>query len=300
MTVRRLRAVYLGNHIPTLKILATDERIDLRGIIVEKKRLTPDLVTYSQIKRRTLVSLQKKQHLLASLEDFGAIDLIAVCSFGWILEDVHINYPRVGTVNIHYSYLPFFRGRHPISRAIQHCAEWTGITLHYVDRGIDTGPILARRKFYLDPLTNDQAAYDQLTALLPDLLDEAVTKLIFKPDKVLNVEESGSYFPPIEYEKECHIRWKKTAVDIYNLIRSQTRFKGAFSIIAGERISFAEARIVETGNYCNVMISKGPAGTILRRLSSNEIAVYVDSTHSILTKSRESLPDVAVSGEVLG
>lgn len=89
-------------------------------------------------------------------------DLVAMITFNHILKPPILNIPRVGVFNIHPSYLPHFRGANPINEALKTNSRQTGVTIHWVDRGIDTGDIVAQQKVQIPQHCNE----DQLRRLL--------------------------------------------------------------------------------------------------------------------------------------
>ena len=85
----------------------------------------------------------KRAEEVEQLADFHP-DVIVVAAFGQIIPQSVLDIPRYGCINIHPSLLPRFRGASPVAAAILAGDEFTGITIMLMDRGLDTGPILAR------------------------------------------------------------------------------------------------------------------------------------------------------------
>src|SRR5690348_12752121 len=124
----------------------------------------------------------KKAENSDALANYQA-DLYIVAAFGQILPQAVLDQPRYGTLNIHASLLPKYRGANPISEAILHGDEQTGISIMLLDAGVDTGPILLTRSLALAPdettgtLTEKLAnlGAQALLAALPDWIAGTIT-----------------------------------------------------------------------------------------------------------------------------
>ena len=88
------------------------------------------------------VSLREAE-VVAQLASFHP-DVIVVAAFGQVLPQSVLDIPVYGCINIHPSLLPKFRGASPVAAAILAGSEFTGVSLMLMDRGLDTGPVLAR------------------------------------------------------------------------------------------------------------------------------------------------------------
>src|SRR3989449_4240206 len=117
-------------------------------------------IVYSPVKQAALAhgipvwqpgSLKRPENS-AALAAYGA-DLYIVAAFGQILPQAVLDQPRYGTLNIHASLLPKYRGPDPIAEAILQGEHETGVTIMLLDAGIDTGPMLLRKSI---PLTSDE------------------------------------------------------------------------------------------------------------------------------------------------
>lgn len=94
------------------------------------------------------INTPEAQKYLESLQP----DLFIIATFHNILKPAIFNIPKITSINIHPSYLPHYRGADPINMAIDDKAEWTGVTIHKVDAGVDTGEILFQEKLQIQSL----------------------------------------------------------------------------------------------------------------------------------------------------
>lgn len=100
----------------------------------------------------------------AFAELLSALDpeMIVVAAYGKILPENVINYPKYGCINVHGSYLPKYRGAAPMQRAIIDGEEYTGVTIMYMDVGLDTGDMLAREKIAIGPDDDFEVIHDRI------------------------------------------------------------------------------------------------------------------------------------------
>ena len=115
----------------------------------------------------------KKSENSAALAAYGA-DLYIVAAFGQILPQVVLDQPRYGTLNIHASLLPKYRGPDPIAEAILQGDKETGVSIMLLDAGVDTGPILLKRNI---ALTEDDTT-GSLTLKLAELGAQALLEAL--------------------------------------------------------------------------------------------------------------------------
>jgi methionyl-tRNA formyltransferase len=113
-------------------------------------------------------------------EDFianlGDWDLFVVVAYGKILPEALINLPKYGTLNVHYSLLPKYRGATPVESAILNGDETTGVVIQQMRYKLDTGPILAQKEILIDPSDTTPSLRDKLNtealSMLPEVLKE--------------------------------------------------------------------------------------------------------------------------------
>ena len=101
-------------------------------------------------------------------------DVFVVAAFGQILPQVVLDMPTHGSLNIHASLLPRWRGAAPINAAIRAGDAESGITIMRMDAGLDTGPMLTQRAIPLAPDETAETLHDKLSALGADLLIETL------------------------------------------------------------------------------------------------------------------------------
>ena len=150
------------------------------------------------------------------------VDLMVSMSFDQILKDSIIDMAPLGFINCHAGALPFYRGRNPLNWALINGETSFGITVHYIDSGIDTGDILIQ-EFYEISLGDH---YKDLLALAidecPKLLFKTISSL--QKGKVTRVRQdsihSQGFYCGRRREGDENIDWSSTAIQLHNFIRA--------------------------------------------------------------------------------
>ena len=168
-------------------------------------------------------------------------DLTVVVAYGLILPLEIIEAARYGSLNIHASILPKWRGAAPIHRAIMSGDSETGVCIMKMDAGLDTGPVVAKE---LTPIKADDTT-SVLSERLADLGAKLLIETIKKIDELIPKPQSNidvSYAKKID-KKEAKIDWSLDFQIIEQQIRGLSRYPGAWAYYNDERIKFLNVRI---------------------------------------------------------
>ncbi len=155
-----------------------------------------------------------------------------------------INIATKGGINFHPSLLPKYRGGTAINWAVINGEKETGVTIHYIDEGVDTGDIVLQEKVAIEEDDSVGSLYfNKLYPLGVRLIKEAVALIREgKEERIKQDEEKASYQPNIR-EEDVEINWEKPAREIYNLIRGSSPSPGAHTLFRGEKIKIWESRL---------------------------------------------------------
>lgn len=186
----------------------------------------------------TPVSLREE----AEQKRFAALDadVAVVAAYGLLLPQAVLDAPRLGCINIHASLLPRWRGAAPVQRAILAGDTETGVTIMQMERGLDTGPMLAVRALPVGEQTSGE-----LTGALARLGAELLLETLEKLDRTRaqpQPETGVTYAHKID-KAEARIDWQARAVDVLRLVRAMQPAPGAWFLVEGDRAKLIAAEI---------------------------------------------------------
>ena len=172
------------------------------------------------------------------------IDLIVTCAFGQILPKEVLDLPKYGSINVHASILPKYRGSAPIEYAIMNGDKKTGVTIMYMDEGMDTGDIIKISKLPIEDNDTGGSIHDKLSILGKDTL-ECTLKDIFNGN-ITKIKQGDEFSiaPKITREDE-HIDFNNNGINIINKIRAFNPSPLANIIIDNKEIKVLAAKFVK-------------------------------------------------------
>ena len=196
-------------------------------------------------------------------------DVIVVVAYGKILPLSVLSYPKHGCINLHVSLLPKYRGAAPMQRAIMDGERETGVTIMYMDEGLDTGDIIACERFAISDTDDLEAIHDRsaevgsalLSATLHSIEDGSATRT--PQDNSL-----ATYAAKIEKE-DCKIDFALPATTVSARIRGVTPIPGAFAYLDGKMLKICSVKVERADGRNEV------AGEVLELDSVGEGAITV-------------------------
>ena len=153
------------------------------------------------------------------LRSFNA-DLMVVAAYGLLLPAAVLSAPRAGCINIHASLLPRWRGASPIQQAILAGDKYSGVTLMQMDKGLDTGAMIAHRRVALEPSWNASNLHDVLAPLGAELLLESLDNIEEAIQQAEAQDESQATYAPRLTKQQAEIDWHKPVVELLREIRA--------------------------------------------------------------------------------
>lgn len=178
-------------------------------------------------------------------------DLIVSAAFPWIIPDDVIALPRLGTINMHGGLLPEGRGPNSYGWALRKGDAELGFTVHRVDSGLDTGPILAR---IAEPAGDEyfDVTFQRLLPRIPDMWSTALARVAAR-DPGDPQDESRAFYAGIFEEDYRAIDWTQSAREIHNQCRAwmaglRGTIHGAVGVVDGEPIRVLRTRVVADAN----------------------------------------------------
>ena len=147
-------------------------------------------------------------------------DLMIVVAYGLLLPQSVLDIPRLGCINIHASLLPRWRGAAPIQRAIEAGDTQTGVCLMQMEKGLDTGPVLARTQHTISADETGGQLHDALSAIGAALLSENLSALLAGQLIAIKQADSGLSYAHKLDKAETRVDWQQSAEQIANKIRA--------------------------------------------------------------------------------
>jgi methionyl-tRNA formyltransferase len=184
-------------------------------------------------------------------EEFIALkaDLAILAFVSFIVPPQVFSVPRLGSICFHPSLLPKYRGASAINWALIKGETVTGLSLFWVDPGIDTGPVLLQKEVEVGPDdTTGTIYFNKIFPLGIEAIGEAVD-LINKgnPPRIVQDEAKATYDPPCR-DEHARIDWSKPAEEVYNLIRGCDPQPGAHATFDGKSVRLFDARLSAAAN----------------------------------------------------
>lgn len=191
----------------------------------------------------------------------ASADALVVAAYGMILPEAILGVARYGSINIHASLLPRWRGAAPIQRCLLAGDRETGVCVMKMDAGLDTGPVIARRSIPIEVGEDAGTLHDKLAALGADMIVDAVRSPEgWQPSP--QPAEGVTYAHKIKKD-EARVDWSQPAEQIERAIRAFRPAPGAFTTLAGENLKLWIARVVSPRGDPGAVLEAGPARLVV-------------------------------------
>lgn len=163
-------------------------------------------------------------------------DLLVVVAFR-ILPLSILEIPTIGSVNLHASLLPKYRGAAPIHWSVIKGEKETGCTVFFLNEKVDTGEIIAQSRTTIDPLETTGDLYDRLKENGAELLLKAVNQIAEGTVETTPQKEEAATPAPKLFRENTRIDFNKPALDVHNFIRGLSPFPAAWCKYNGEKMN---------------------------------------------------------------
>ncbi len=208
-----------------------------------KKVLTPspikEVALKNNIKVLQPVKIKEEYQDIIDLNP----DIIITCAYGQIVPEVILNAPKYGCINVHASLLPKLRGGAPIHKAIINGYKKTGITIMYMDKGMDTGDMISKKEVDITDFDTAETLHDKLQKASVPLLMETLPSIINGTNKRENQNnDEATYAYNVSREDE-HVNFNDTSLNVYNKIRGLNSWPGAYATLDDKNIKLWVSKI---------------------------------------------------------
>ncbi|WP_419742012.1 methionyl-tRNA formyltransferase [Paraclostridium dentum] len=231
---------------------------------VKELALKYDIPVYQPLKAR-------EESFVDTLKEMNP-ELIVVVAFGQILPKSILDIPKYGCVNVHASLLPRYRGAAPLNWVIINGEEKTGVTTMYMDEGLDTGDMILKSEIPLDDEITAGELHDKMMIDGAKVLKETID-LIEKGEAPREKQSNeNTCYSPIMNKSLGNIDWKKSAIDIHNLVRGTNPWPSAYTTYEGQTMKIWKTKVIDKNS------DKDP-GTII---SVDKEGINVSTSEGIL------------------
>ena len=195
---------------------------------VKEYALTVGIPVYQPVKLRDGEALRLVEEL--------APELIVVAAYGRILPEDILNTPPYGSINVHSSILPKYRGAAPINWAILNGDSVTGVTIMYMAKELDAGDVILCRETAIDPDEDAQTLTARLAALGADALAEAVERLHDGTAVRLPQDHSAYTYAPMLDRSLSPLDFSKSARQLHDQVRGLIPWPCASMTLDGKNV----------------------------------------------------------------
>ncbi len=237
----RLRIIFMGTPDFAVKSLdALHQQLNIIAVITapDKKRGRGQQIVPTPVKKYATEAgipvLQptnlKDENFIIELKELKP-DLNVVVAFR-MLPEVVWSLPTHGSVNLHASLLPEYRGAAPINHAIMNGEKETGVTTFFLEKTIDTGKIIDQETVEITPDDNAGTLHDKLMNTGAELLVETVQKIENRTVQPKSQPDKIAKHAPKIFKENCEIDWRKPGQEVHNFIRGLSPYPAAWTTFA--------------------------------------------------------------------
>ena len=255
-----MRILFIGTGdigLPSLEWLLNTSKHTIVGVVTQPDKPVgrKQVLTPPQIKVRALAAgitvLQplKIRHAVEELKAFNA-DVAVVVAYGQILSRAVLEVPPLGCLNVHTSLLPRHRGAAPIQAAIRDGDTETGVTIMFMDEGLDTGDILLMHRLAIACDETGGSLHDKLAQHAPAALEEALDLLATgHPPREKQDESKVTHVRKLT-RQDGRLDWTRPAIELDRLIRAFTPWPGTLCLLKDVQMKIHRAQVIAAADAC--------------------------------------------------
>ena len=262
--MKDLRVVFMGSpsfSVPVLEEL--NKNVNVVGVVTAPDAYVgrKKILTMCPVKEKAVGLGLKVYSPIKLRSDFEFIkelnpDMIITCAYGQILSEEILNIPKLGCFNLHGSLLPKYRGGAPIHYALLNGDEKTGITLMYMDKGMDSGDTIAKEEIIIEENDNIESLTNKLSIIASKMIIKYLPSLIDGTNNRVKQDINKVTFSPIITREDEHLDFNLTAKEIYNRYRMLSPNPLPNIKIDNIEYKIAECKIVDASGKISTVVSK--------------------------------------------
>lgn len=185
-------------------------------------------------------------------------DIIVVVAYGRILPKAVIEIPKLGCVNLHVSLLPKYRGAAPIQWSLINGDKQTGVTVMYIDEGLDTGDIIDVLPIDIDENETQEELFSDVEEKGKKFLSKVCSDIVGNTAKRTPQDKDKMTLAPPLTKEMAFFDFDTEATILHNKIRGQNPWPGAYFISGGKKVKVLKARVCEEGGEAGEILSIKP------------------------------------------
>lgn len=248
-----MRIVYFGSPdfaVPPLAALGQAGH-EIAGVVTQpdkprhRGKLEPTPVKALGLELGLPVIAPEKVNAPASLEQIRSWQpqLLVVVAYGQLLSPALLNTAPMGAINIHGSLLPAYRGAAPIQWALMRGEKETGVTIMYLDEGMDSGDIILQRATPISEEDTCGTIHDRLCDMGTKLLLEAISLLETGQAPRIPQDSAQASFAPMITKDLERVDWRLPAIEIHRRLRALDPWPGSYTLFQGKRLKLWGAAV---------------------------------------------------------
>ena len=255
--LKNLKVVFMGTPDFSVNVLETlINNCNVIGVVTQPDKIVgrKKELSFSPVKKLALknnIKVFQPTKIKKEYLDILALDpdIIITCAYGQIIPKEILDYPKYGCINVHASLLPKLRGGAPIHHAIIDGYDETGITIMYMDKGMDSGDIISQEKTKILESDTLETLHDRLSQIGSSLLIKTLPSIIDKTcQRIKQNEEDVTFGYNIQRDEEI-IDFNKNKREIFNQIRGLNPFPGAYFLLDSKIVKVYDSICIDDLSY---------------------------------------------------
>lgn len=203
-------------------------------------------------------------------------DLIIVVAYGKIIPKSIIDIPKHGIINVHGSLLPKYRGAAPVQYAVLNGDTKTGVTIMYIEEGLDSGDMILKKEFELTVEDTTTTTFEKMQEVGKEGLVEAISLIKNNEVNAIKQDENLVTFAPMITKEMANISWEDNGINILNKVRCFDGIGGAKGIINDVEYKIWKVEILDNIN----------------ELENSKIGDYLVTKSNLYIKASDSIVSI--------
>ena len=277
-----LEAIYNAGH-NIIAVITNPDRPKGRGM----KMIASPVKEFAVEKNIPVLQPEKIREIKDTLVQLNP-DLFCVVAYGKILPKDILDIPKKGSINVHGSLLPKYRGAAPIQWSVLNGDKKTGITTMYMDEGMDTGDMILQEEVEIGENETTGELWKRLSKIGANLLVETLKK-IENGTAPRKKQPSDFTMAPMLNKEMARIDWEnKAAKEIKNLVRGLNPIMGAYTTYKGKKIKIWRAGCIELNDFIEDHPEFSEYVSNLENMAEGAV-IYSDIKNGLFVKAKEGI-----------